>query len=492
MKNTNRLIDSYSTLFLLFLFILLLNGCAPKTIINASYDGDLTLAKELIRDGADVNTRYSGLTPLHNAAHQNHLEVAKLLIEEGANINSLTDRDGITPLANAAANGHLDMVKLLVENGAKINFTAKGKTGVQPLHNAANYGHLDIAKFLIQHGADVNAVTYTFGITPLHNAAANGYIEIVQVLIENGADMNVKAIGKHKGKTPLDNAIINRHEKVANLLISQGANKNSSLQTKNEGNNPKSKSRKLAKKAVNYPNPVHMSSNKYMSLDQLYLGKRLSSDNIALIGTFTWLDGNNKLSLKELHNVATGKKWVIQSGTSGFHDFLEIQAGTYKVVMLNPHSKQNIMKNIIVAPGETYALYSNEIKPVGNSITQKILSKSDASRYILLPFEKNLENSRSFLVLCGLNINDSSVSISIQEFKNFYVGHSTRKDIEWGIGKASSTQIVNQDIIYEYPAQIYKTELDERRGMSVHSNSKSRTLKLVFDKMDILKKIIEI
>ncbi len=247
MKNTNRIIDSFSTLFLLFLLILVLNGCAPKTIINASYDGNLTLAKELIRDGADVNTRYSGLTPLHNAAYNGHLEVAKLLIQEGADINSLTDRDGITPLANAAAQGDFDVVKLLVKNGAKVNLTAKGKTGVKPLHNAANYGHLDIAKFLIQHGADVNATTYTYGTTPLHNAAANGHIEIVQVLIENGADMNVKAIGKHKGKTPLDNARINGHKKVANLLINHGANENFSLQAKNKGNNPKSKSKKLAK-----------------------------------------------------------------------------------------------------------------------------------------------------------------------------------------------------------------------------------------------------
>ena len=227
MKYLKSILHNYLTRFLTILLLgMLIQGCAPKTIINASYDGDLALTEELIREGDDVNSKYSGITPLHNAAANGHLEVVKLLIENGADINSLSDNGGITPLSNAALNGHFNVVKLLVENGANVNLTSEGKSGIVPLHNSANYGSIDIVEFLIKHGAEVNATTNPDGVTPLHNAAANGHIDIVKILIENGAEIDIVAKSKNKKMTPLDNAIINGHDDIVKLLTDKGGKRN--------------------------------------------------------------------------------------------------------------------------------------------------------------------------------------------------------------------------------------------------------------------------
>jgi ankyrin repeat protein len=67
--------------------------------------GDLAKVRQLLEQGADVNTRDElQLTPLHWAAIYGKTEVAKLLIEKGADVNA-RDKNQRTPLHDAAMTG---------------------------------------------------------------------------------------------------------------------------------------------------------------------------------------------------------------------------------------------------------------------------------------------------------------------------------------------------------------------------------------------------
>jgi len=180
---------------------------------DAAAKGDLKKVRELIENGADVNARYDGWTPLDYAASHGHLEIARFLFDKGADVN-LRDKDGSTPLRKAAFAGHLNVVRFLVESGADVN--ARDNAGWTPLHDAAFWNHLDVARLLIESGADVNARSIE-GFTPLHLAASNGHLEIVKFLIEKGADVNAR---DEKGRAPLDLARERGHVEVVRLLES--------------------------------------------------------------------------------------------------------------------------------------------------------------------------------------------------------------------------------------------------------------------------------
>jgi ankyrin repeat protein len=55
---------------------------------KAAFAGDVERVKELLKKGADPNTKdKKGRTPLHAAAYKGHVEVVKLLLEHGADPN---------------------------------------------------------------------------------------------------------------------------------------------------------------------------------------------------------------------------------------------------------------------------------------------------------------------------------------------------------------------------------------------------------------------
>ena len=77
-------------------------GCATMlppdlAIYDAVQKGDVEAAKQAIADGADVNEKNAdGVAPLSNAAYFGHKEVVELLITNGADVNAKFD--GRTPL----------------------------------------------------------------------------------------------------------------------------------------------------------------------------------------------------------------------------------------------------------------------------------------------------------------------------------------------------------------------------------------------------------
>ena len=103
----------------------------------AVYEGYKEIAELLIANGADVNAKSRGRTPLLGAATK---EIAELLIENGADLEAKNNA-GWTPLHDATRShpnhrtpsgvayrckGHKEFVELLIAKGANVNAKAKG------------------------------------------------------------------------------------------------------------------------------------------------------------------------------------------------------------------------------------------------------------------------------------------------------------------------------------------------------------------------------
>jgi hypothetical protein len=90
-------------------------------LVDAVRKKDITLVKQLIGQGADVNMKNSsGQSPLLFAVTTKNVEIMKLLIENGVDINKKFE-NGNFPLDLAIYNKDIEMVKLLLKNGAKVN-----------------------------------------------------------------------------------------------------------------------------------------------------------------------------------------------------------------------------------------------------------------------------------------------------------------------------------------------------------------------------------
>ena len=155
-----------------------LASCVSVSELNqAALNGDLNKVKQLISEGAEINTKNSvfGETPLHDAALICDIDVAKYLISKGADVNA-KDASGDTPLH--------DTIRTL------------------PSPNATERNCISVARLLLSKGANVNAQNNE-GETPLHYAVKEGSLKWVKFLVENGAITTIK---DSKGKTPLDYA----------------------------------------------------------------------------------------------------------------------------------------------------------------------------------------------------------------------------------------------------------------------------------------------
>ncbi len=122
-----------------------------KFIGSAGLD-HVSILKELIQKGADINTRNSsGITPLMKASSYGKTENVIFLLSLGVDIDARSDKCG-TALMKAAQFGHADVVKILLQEGADMN--AKDKDCETALFKALLGRHTKATEILREYRAE--------------------------------------------------------------------------------------------------------------------------------------------------------------------------------------------------------------------------------------------------------------------------------------------------------------------------------------------------
>ncbi|CAD7694796.1 unnamed protein product [Ostreobium quekettii] len=160
-------------------------------LLDAAADGDVDEVKQLLEDGADVNTTDdSGNTPLILGAISGSSEVVRVLLEAGTDINAQGEIEG-TALRLAAPLGNATIVELLVVEGADTEIP--DEDGITPLYAAVDAEELSVVKVLVE-AADIEATVVNRGYTAVSYAAGFGNLETFDVLVARGADLKVMTL----------------------------------------------------------------------------------------------------------------------------------------------------------------------------------------------------------------------------------------------------------------------------------------------------------
>ena len=164
---------------------------AAESLPDLIQQGEREQALEMIRVGADVNTRQGdGSTALLWAAYNVDAALAEALLSREADPN-LMNNYGSSPLAEAVKVGNVVLVDMLLQAGADPE--AVNADGQTILMLAARTGVVEVAELLLKYGAEVNVFEQWRGQTPLMWAAGNNHGEMTRLLLEHGADVSVRA-----------------------------------------------------------------------------------------------------------------------------------------------------------------------------------------------------------------------------------------------------------------------------------------------------------
>lgn len=185
-----------------------------RTALTMAIKGNYgKVASELVRHGADPNTKYvdeDGVSHdlLMDALIVENVEFATLLVKNGADLYYV-DSHNVSTLLQAAHRGLDTVVKELLEknamdlkdsdkntDAAKNYLNLPSDEGITPLIAAASEVYPEVVSHLIAAGVEVNAVDKD-GTSALMAAAARGNIEAVEQLLQAKADVNMHNVDGH-------------------------------------------------------------------------------------------------------------------------------------------------------------------------------------------------------------------------------------------------------------------------------------------------------
>ena len=223
---------------------------------HAVLDNDLSLAKSIIEQGANLRSRAEhGKTALHFASlnRDKGVDMMELLLEsEDQEILNVRDDNGQTPMHYAAKSDFADAIELMVEKGAALDIldrcgfssylwavvagrfnttslllrlgvdvNSASADGRSALGWAVRLGDSLIARLLISHGADVMSMTRDTNMVPLEDAAAAGELATVELLLKHGANPKYRDLD---GWSAVHWAAEEGHSDVVLLLLTAGSN----------------------------------------------------------------------------------------------------------------------------------------------------------------------------------------------------------------------------------------------------------------------------
>ncbi|WP_332750384.1 ankyrin repeat domain-containing protein [Hydrogenophaga sp.] len=195
-----------------------------RQLARATARGDMEAARQLIKDGAQVNAVDEwGNTALLVAARAGDLEMARLLLRSAADPEGRAG--ALTPLGVAALHGHVHLVRLLLRAGARVD--GVGQNGHTPLMNAVKLDRLAVATLLLQAGASTQA-TDRNGDGLLVVAIHDDRPRMLELLLQHGMDSNQ---ADANGLTPLYWAHQLKREALVQRLLQAGARPDLQRQT---------------------------------------------------------------------------------------------------------------------------------------------------------------------------------------------------------------------------------------------------------------------
>ncbi len=146
----------------IFLFTSIVHGVNNKDLLKAVKKGDSCQVKELLKNGADINTQdEDGDTALHLIA-----------MSKASAQNSFTD--------------NYDILHLLMEHQPKSNL--KNNKGNTALHYAASFGDMEIVDYLLYYDFSVATIKNKENHTALYYALMHNHETIVDLFLEKIAN----------------------------------------------------------------------------------------------------------------------------------------------------------------------------------------------------------------------------------------------------------------------------------------------------------------
>lgn len=192
------------------------DGMNMTPLTWAAIEGNLTVGKMLVDEGANVVGFNKQSSPLLEAVKNNHYAFAKYLLEKGADIE-LVDEEHNSVLHNVAFWGDAKLAQMLIQNGASLDVVNKVKD--TPLHYAAFHGANDIVRLYLKKGAEIDCEGYKKN-TPLIDAVKMGWMDVVRTLVTNKCDINKK---NYKENNALHYAAASYNNEIVEYLVSKGA-----------------------------------------------------------------------------------------------------------------------------------------------------------------------------------------------------------------------------------------------------------------------------